>query len=403
MTARRVAVFSTRFLPYSETFVLDELRAHRRYQADVFCARRLHRDRFDHPNVFEGGRLYEFTRWSPAFDARLGAGGYALIHAHFGTGAVYAVPFARRHNLPLVVTFHGFDVPLLGSGERLYPKYWPYALLGPSVLRHLTLGLCASIELFEMVRELGVPAARLRVHRIGIDVDRFTPGARDDGAEPSVVMVGRFVPKKGLVYGVRAFAEARRAGAPGRLTIAGDGPLRPQLEAAVRDEGLTGAVTFAGALPHDAVAALLARADVLLAPSCTTADGDRESGTIVVKEASAAGAVPLGTWHGGLPEIVEDGRTGYLVPERDVGALAARLRELLGDPALRRRLGAAARAKMLAEYDNRERVAALEEAYDAVVRATSAPRAPAGAAHRRGAALARSRPPAETTGPPTGR
>jgi len=364
---RRVAVFSTRFLPYSETFVHDELRAHQRYAADVFCARRLYPERFDHPNVFVGGRLYEFTRWSSAFDARIAAGGYALIHAHFGTGAVYAVPFARRHKLPLVVTFHGFDVPLLGSGERLYPMYWPYALLGPSVLRHLTLGLCASIELYEMLRELGVPAARLRVHRIGIDVDRFTPGARAAGGEPSVVIVGRFVPKKGLVYGVRAFAEARRAGGAGRLTIVGDGPLRPQLEAAVRDEGVANAVTFAGALPHEAVAALLAQADVLMAPSCTTANGDRESGTIVVKEASASGAVPLVTWHGGLPEIVEEGRTGYLVPERDVAALAARLRELLGDPALRARLGAAARAKMLAEYDNRARVAALEAAYDSVL------------------------------------
>jgi glycosyltransferase involved in cell wall biosynthesis len=365
----RVAVFSARFLPYSQTFVLDELRAHQRYDADVFCARRRFADRFPYPTVFVGGPLYECTRISRAFDRRLAAGGYALIHAHFGTDAVYAVPFARRHRLPLVVTFHGFDVPLLASGERLYPRYWPYALLGPQVLRHLTLGLCASVELYEMLRELGVPADRLRVHRMGIDVDRFTPGARDDAAEPVVAMVGRFVPKKGFVYGVRAFAEARRAQGRGRLVIVGDGPLQPALEAAAREEGVAAHVSFAGALAHDAVAALLATADVLMAPSCTTANGDRESGTMVVKEAGASGAVPLATWHGGLPEIVDDGRTGFLVPERDVAALARRLAELLADPDLRRRLGAAVRAKMLAEYDNRARVAALEEAYDAVLAA----------------------------------
>ena len=105
----------------------------------------------------------------------------------------------------------------------------------------------------------------------------------------------------------------------------------------------------------------------LLAPSVTTADGDRESGTIVVKEASASGAVPLASWHGGLPEIVEDGRTGFLAPERDVATLTRRLVELLRDPALRRRMAEAGRAKMVAEYDNRDRVAELEEAYDAVL------------------------------------
>jgi glycosyltransferase involved in cell wall biosynthesis len=360
----RVAVFTERFLPDSQTFVHDELRAHTRWDAHVFCTRRRLADRFPYPDVFEGGALYACTRLSPRFDRQLVAGGYALAHAHFGTGGVYAVPFARRHGLPLVVTFHGFDVPLLGSAERLYPMYWPYALLGPSVLRHMKLGLCASNELYELLRELGVEPHRLRIHRLGIDVDRFAPAARDPGAEPLVVMVGRFVLKKGLVYGVRAFAEVRRRLGRGRLVVVGDGELRRVIEATIRDERVQAEVTLAGSLPHAEVAALLARADVLLAPSVTTVNGDRESGNIAIKEASASGAVPIGTWHGGLPEIIENGRTGYLVPERDVAALAGRLETLLTDAGLRARMAEAARAKILAEYDNRARVAALEEVYD---------------------------------------
>ncbi len=364
----KVAVFTQDFLPYSQTFVHDELLAHERYEAHVFCTRRQHAQRFPYPHVYEGGRFYTATRLAPAFDERL-ASGYALVHAHFGTGAVYALPFARRHNLPLVVTFHGFDVPLLASGERLYPKYWPYALLSPPMLRQLTLGLCASVELYELLRELGVPAERLRVHRLGIDVGRFVPGVRADNAEPEVAMVGRFVAKKGLVYGIRAFAEVRRALGRGHLTIAGDGELRAQLTAAVHEAGLAAHVTFAGPLPHTEIAALLARADVLMAPSVTTIDGDRESGTIAVKEASAAGAVPLGTWHGGMPEIVDDGLTGFLVAERDVAGLSRRLHQLLADPALRQRMRAAGRAKMAAEYDIKVRNVALEASYDEAARA----------------------------------
>ncbi|MES1209769.1 MAG: glycosyltransferase [Pseudomonadota bacterium] len=400
---RKVAVFSTVYLPYSKTFVHDELAAHQRYEGHVFCARRANVERFPHQPVFVGGRFYEYTRLSPLFDRQLSSGGYALIHAHFGTDAVHAVPFARRHGLPLVVTFHGFDVPLLASGERFRPMYWAYALLGPSVLREMALGLCASIELCEMLREIGVPPEKLRVHRLGIDVARFTAGPRHDDADPLVVMVARFVPKKGLIYGIRAFAQVRHVTGRGRLVIAGDGPLRPKLEAAAREADIAAHVEFAGPLPHDQVAALLTTADVLMAPSVTTADGDRESGTIVVKEASAAGCVPLVTWHGGLPEIVEDGRTGFLVPERDVETLARRLEDLLRDPALRRRMAQAGRAKILAEYDNRDRVAALEDAYDAVIGA--ARRLPAAAPPNAPSAgvPTRSPPPAETAGSPADR
>ena len=157
----RVAVFSTRFLPYSQTFVHDELT--RTSATRPTCSAR----GACTPNGFRIRRCsrraaVRIHACSPAFDRRFETGGYALIHA-FGTDAVYAVPFARRHRLPLVVTFHGFDVPLLGSAERLVPMYWPYGLLGPSMLRQLALGLCASVELYEMLRELGVPANRLRV------------------------------------------------------------------------------------------------------------------------------------------------------------------------------------------------------------------------------------------------
>jgi len=364
----RVAVFCARFLPYSETFIYDELRAHARYEAHVFCGRRLHEARFPYQPIFSGGRWLEYTRLEPALDQRLADGSYSLLHAHFGGGGIYALPFARRHRLPLVVTFHGYDVPLLGSGERLYPKYWAYGLLAPAVLRSMTLGLCASIELYELLLELGVPAAKLRVHTLGIDVDRFVPGPRGSGEEdPLVLMVGRLVPKKGHVYGIRAFAELRRRTGRGRLVLVGDGELRAKLQATARTENVEGHVTFAGALPHDRIAALLSTAEVLLAPSVTTIDGDRESGTLVVKEASAAGAVPIVTWHGGHPEIVEDGRTGFLVAERRVAELAARLEQVLGDRDLRVRLRAAGRAKMLATYDNRLRVAELEQAYDDAV------------------------------------
>jgi colanic acid/amylovoran biosynthesis glycosyltransferase len=97
------------------------------------------------------------------------------------------------------------------------------------------------------------------------------------------------------------------------------------------------------------------------------ANGDRESGLLVVREAGAAGVPVIGTLHGGIPESIDDGRTGYLVPERDVEGLARRLRELLDQPSTRQQMGLAARSRMLRDFDLTSRVAELMQIYDDVL------------------------------------
>ncbi|HTS88502.1 MAG TPA: glycosyltransferase [Gemmatimonadales bacterium] len=359
----RVALFNTHFLPYSQTFVYEEIRRHTRYTVEVFCRTRELADRFPFEPVHVGGPLYALTRRSGAFDARFREAGFALVHAHFGVGAVYAHPFARRHRLPLVVTFHGYDVPVLASPTRWLPRHLRYALLGPHVLRDMTLGLCASADLRNLLEAHGVPAERLRVHRLGIDLERFARGARTPNRF-DVIMIGRLVPKKGFRYGLEAFAAVARTHPALRLTIVGEGPEHGALQRVARSLGLADRVAFTGAVAPARVASLLAASHVLLAPSVTEWSGNRESGLIVAKEASACETVPIGTLHGGIPEIIEDGETGFLVAERDVASMAERLERLTRDPALRDRLGRAASAKMRREYDNVERVRALEERYD---------------------------------------
>jgi colanic acid/amylovoran biosynthesis glycosyltransferase len=128
--------------------------------------------------------------------------------------------------------------------------------------------------------------------------------------------------------------------------------------------GIQAQVRFVGEQSNQQVAALLSGARVLLAPSVVARDGNRESGLIVVKEASAVGTVPIGTWHGGIPDSIDDGETGFLVPERDELSMADRLVRLLDDEALRQRMARAGRAKMQRQFDNRKLVAALEDLYD---------------------------------------
>ena len=359
----RAAVFSTNFLDYSQTFVHHEVSQHTRYQVEVFCRKRLYPERFPFEPVHEGGRWYGLSRHSRAFHRRIRSGGFDLIHGHFGTGSLYALPYVGE--LPLVVTFHGYDVPLLTQARRFLPQNWLYALLAPGLWRKLTLGLCASEELLELLVQAGIGRERLRLYRLGIELSAFARGPRAE--LPRVVMIGRFVEKKGFEYGLRAFAAARARGSRAELVLVGAGEREAGYRALVEQLGIAQDVRFAGVLAPAAVAELLGTSDVLMAPSVVAADGDRESGVIVVKEASASHVAVLGSQHGGIPEIIEPGVTGFLVPERDVEALATHLSWLLDDRALAARMGAAGRVKMEREYDLQARVRALEEHYDEAI------------------------------------
>jgi glycosyltransferase involved in cell wall biosynthesis len=361
-----VAKFSTHFLEYSQTFVYDEISLQKRYDVEVFCRRRMNADRFPYERVHVAGPLYGLTRKDVGFERHFATGRFAVVHAHFGLGGVYALRYAKKYDLPLVVTFHGYDVPILQSPARFGPKYLRYTYFARSLLERMTIGLCASVELKDILRELGVPDARLALHHIGIDVERFAGEPRQSSGPAEVVMLGRFVDKKGFEYGIQAFARAT-AGTDARLTLIGGGELEGKYRALAKSLGIASRVVFAGMLESRLVAERLRESDVLLAPSVVAGGGNRESGLLSVKEASASCVVPIGTLHGGIPEIIDDGVTGFLVPERDVTALADRLRLLLSDPELRRKMAIRARHKMQAEYDNRVSVERLETRYDDAV------------------------------------
>jgi glycosyltransferase involved in cell wall biosynthesis len=164
--------------------------------------------------------------------------------------------------------------------------------------------------------------------------------------------------------GTKVLIEAVAGIAGAKLAVIGDGPLRAALERQARKLGER--VRFLGALRSDEVAQWMQRASVLAAPSVTAADGDAEGLPNVVVEAAASGLPVVGTRHSGIPEAVEDGATGFLVPEGDAGALAARLAELLGSQSLRREMGVAARQLAEHKFSRQMLTERLEAIYDEV-------------------------------------
>jgi glycosyltransferase involved in cell wall biosynthesis len=271
---------------------------------------------------------------------RLRAERYDVAHVHWVVpNAVLVSDIARAHGLPLVVSLHGSDVFL---AERLAPA----RRLARRVLEAAGSVTACSEDLRRRALALGAPSTRTRTIPYGVDVRAFSPDARAAGVRERlgasdgtalVLAIGRLVEKKGFRDLVAAAALT-----PGiRVAIAGEGDLRGTLEAQARAERAP--VRFVGNLDRGELAAALAAADIVTVPSVVDAAGNVDGLPNVLLESLAAGRAVVATRVAGIPDVVEDGVNGLLVPERDPAALADALGRLARDPEERTRLGAEAR------------------------------------------------------------
>jgi glycosyltransferase involved in cell wall biosynthesis len=200
---------------------------------------------------------------------------------------------------------------------------------------------------------------KLRIVHCGVEPELYAAAPDPAALPPDLVFVGRLAPVKGLRVLIEAMAEARAAVPDLTLTVIGDGPDRAWLEAAVRP--FDGAVRIAGPLSQAEVAAALARARAMVLPSFA------EGVPVVLMEAMASGRPVIATRITGVPELVEDGVSGLLVPPGDAASLAAAIVRLAREPETCRRMGAAGQARVRAEFDiaaEAGRMAALLEGRD---------------------------------------
>jgi colanic acid/amylovoran biosynthesis glycosyltransferase len=236
------------------------------------------------------------------------------LHAHFGWAGVAAVPAAVRTGLPLVTSFYGLDLSQAARGggrsrphRRLFAEGTLFVCEGPVMARHLA--------------ELGGPPARIRIVKIGIDLDQwpFSPPRR---TRPLIIVqTSRFVEKKGIDLSLRAFAAAKSRLGPSELWVVGDGPLREDMERLAARLGIAGHVRFLGMLAYEEYREVMRRAHICIQPSRTARDGDTEGGApTVLLEMQAAGIAVVATRHADIPFVVHD--PDELAEEEDVDGIA---------------------------------------------------------------------------------
>jgi glycosyltransferase involved in cell wall biosynthesis len=368
-----MVVWAGTWLPYSQTFIYEQLLAERRFESTVFCHRYAgnHDKLFPHPRV-RTLPMYEWPtylsmRVSPTYTRALRELKPAILHAHFGFHGVHAAGFAKREKVPLIVSFHGKDGAALTYEARRRIEFLPYRnWLAPAMFRTAQRYLPVSNDQADLLISAGVDVRKIHVHNLGIPLDRFEVEDRPDGPL-RVLMVGRFVEKKGMEYGIRAMGRIRSEFPDARMKIIGSGFLEKRLKRIVFDLDLEDIVEFLGVVPPDRVADEMKAASVMLCPSVVSPWGDREGGLTVCKEASATGLPVVSTFHGGIPHVIEHGRTGILVPERQVTPIVDALWELARSKKLRDELGLEGRRKMEREFDSRIQSDRLEAHFQDVI------------------------------------
>lgn len=286
-----------------------------------------------------------------------------VLHAHFAVDAAFFLDVCRRFTRPLIVSCYGYDVSsfpnrYLGWGRRYLQPVWKCARLI----------LAMSNDMREDLLRLGCPAEKIRVHYQGIELAQFKYVERNSTMSPvRVLFVGSLNERKGVEHVLNAFAQIANQRPQVELRFAGSGPLRAKLEQLVRAWGLADRVSFAGFVRHESLPAELNRAQIFCHPSWTLKNGDKEGipGTIV--EAMATGLPVVATRHAGIPEMVRDGEDGFLVPERDIHAIAQALLTLVDKPDLRSLMGHNAAAQARDKADAVRLTADLEAIYDDIV------------------------------------
>lgn len=340
------------WLPQTQTWLYNQVRfLPPEVQSHILCKELQHQEQFQLPRIHSlCGPSSRFTRMSTRVFRHMDYHLFVrykchrlapqVLHSHFGPVGwkndrfMRWFPSSRRNGMKHVVTFYGQDVDHL---PKVDPA-WKARYL--QMFERVDMVLCEGPFMAGKVAALGCPEEKVRVHHLGVDLDRiaYEPRAIKKGERFRVLMAAAFRPKKGFLYGLKALEQVA-GDFDVEVTLVGDalddpGSMREKqmiLEFLERSP-LAGRVTFTGFLTAGELHDMAGSHHIYLAPSVTAEDGDSEGGAPVSLIEMAAGGMPvISSRHCDIPEVIRHGRSGLLAGERDVDELARCLRQLMSD------------------------------------------------------------------------
>ncbi len=291
-------------------------------------------------------------------------GPYDIIHTHYGPNGNFGTLLKDLKAIKgkVITTFHGYDMSkyIRNNGDDVYDYLFVKGDLFLPISEYWK----------DSLIKLGCSEHKIIVHRMGVDTNkfRFIPRKQKNNEKVQLLTIARLVEKKGLEFGIRAVAKVMKKHSNLEYRIVGDGSLRYELEELVEDLKIVDKVKLLGWKQQEEIVELMRDADILLAPSVTAKDGDQEGIPVVLMEALAQGLPVLSTRHSGIPELVQDGISGFLIPEKDVDGLAEKLLYLIKHQEIWPEMGRAGRVHVERNYDINKLNDRLVELYQQLLR-----------------------------------
>lgn len=290
--------------------------------------------------------------------ALLEKGPFDIIHSQFGTLGLFAVSLNQflPNKCKLVTSIRGYDVTVfLKKHPGIYNELFREG--------DLFLPVCEFLK--DRLIQEGCEEKKIVVHYSGIDCSKFEYVQRQRvcGEPIKVLTIARLIEKKGVAFAIEAVSRLLSRGEKIEYSVIGEGILRENLQRLIGDVGIEQHIKLLGWKTHEEVKRLLDESHVLVAPSLTSEGGDQEGIPNAIKEAMASGLPVISTFHSGIPELVTDGVSGLLVPERDAVSLADSLAYLISHPEICKEMGQAGRRQVEQKFDTNFLSKKLEELY----------------------------------------
>lgn len=281
-----------------------------------------------------------------------------LVHTHFAwlSGAA-AMVISALLDIPFTVTIHAYDIYASNDLLSLTVRSASRIIAISEYNKQMVLGMCP-----------GLSEDLISVIHCGINLELFTPLTQSSHEGTlSILSVGSLIEKKGHEYLIRACQQLKAKGVDFRCTIIGKGPDEEHLKQLVRDYDLEDRVVLAGACPRDVVLEAYRRSDLFVLACVVAQGGDQDGIPVALMEAMAMHVPAISTPVSGIPELVRPTDTGWLVPQRDVTAIANAIVHLAGDDEVRGHLARNARVLIEREFEIKGNVSRLIDVFRQVV------------------------------------
>jgi colanic acid/amylovoran biosynthesis glycosyltransferase len=372
---RTIAHYVGVFLSNTENWIYTQIASLNRFapivltgdtiNADVFPVSKLFslNKNLTSPLLFYNRIIKRIYRRYPYFIKALRAENAVLIHAHFGMAGYWILGEKIRLNLPLVTSFYGMDasaIPRMPVWQKRYKELFAKGDL------FLAEGPCMKQKLVS----LGCPGNKIAVHHLGIDLSahKYSVHRRIYNGTVRLFLAARFHEKKGILYALRAFAEAKKQRPNIEMVLLGDGPDKEKIVNCIRELDIGSSVKMPGYRPHADFLEWLEKCHIYIQPSVIAGDGDTEGGApVTLISAQAAGLPVVATSHADIPEVVVHDKTGFLSPEKDVACLTRNLLFLLDHPERCEEMGAAGREHVEKNFNKDIQAVVLENIYDSLI------------------------------------